>query len=348
MITSFVVVMMLIIEYINVLTRGNLNKPFRRSGWIQIISAAVLGIIPGCLGTYTAVSMYAHKIFGFPALVTTMIATSGDEAFFMFSVIPRTAIVLNLGIFLIAIATGLILYFFVKNKSLMKLPENHLKIHPDTPECICFDMKVIMNQLRHISFQRVVLISVLAVFIFLLLIGEFGHRHDFIELLPHSDHEHDHGGEWNWIQITFLIVSVLSLFIISTVNDHFIEEHLWRHIIKKHFLKIFLWTFGALFALHFLDEYLDIQEWLKVNQFGILMIAVLIGIIPQSGPHFIFVLLFAQGSIPFSILMANSIVQDGHGAIPLLAESRRSFIMMKFINILVGFIIGLSGILIGW
>lgn len=372
MITAFVVVMMLIIEYINVLTRGNLNKPFRKSGWLQIISAAFLGIIPGCLGTYTAVSMYAHKIFSFPALVTTMIATSGDEAFFMFSTIPKTAIILNVAIFFIAIATGLILYLFIKNKTLMKLPENHLQFHHDIPECNCFDSKVIRSQLTNISFQRAVLMVVLIIFIFLLIIGEFGHRHDFSELLPHDNHTHEHEdnlsgkgedntfllshdnntlehkGDWNWIRTTFLIVSLVSLFIIATVNDHFIEEHLWNHIIKKHFIKIFLWTFGALIALHFINEYIDIGEWVKTNQYMLLVIAVLIGIIPQSGPHFIFVLLFLQGSIPFSILLANSIVQDGHGAIPLLAESRKSFISMKAINILIGLIIGFLGIFLGW
>ncbi len=349
MITSFVIVMMLIIEYINVLTRGNLNKPFRRSGWLQIFSAALLGIIPGCLGSYTAVSMYAHKIFSFPALVTTMIATSGDEAFFMFSVIPETAILLNLAIFVIAIATGLILYLFIRNKSLMKLPENHLQFHHDIPACNCFDAKVIRSQLTNISFQRVVLIVFLLIFIFLLIIGEFGHRHDFAELLPHEDHSHAHDhGDWNWIRTTFLVVSVISLFIIATVNDHFIEEHLWNHIIKKHFIKIFLWTFGALIALHFLNEYIDIREWVKTNQIMLLVIAVLVGIIPQSGPHFIFVLLFLQGTIPFSILFANSIVQDGHGSIPLLAESSKSFIAMKIVNILIGLIIGFLGFFLGW
>ena len=82
--------------------------------------------------------------------------------------------------------------------------------------------------------------------------------------------------------------------------------------------------------------------------FTILLIAVLIGIIPQSGPHYIFVLMFAQGVIPFSILIANSIVQDGHGAIPLLAESKRSFVVVKFVNLIIGFLVGLIGIYAGF
>jgi len=75
---------------------------------------------------------------------------------------------------------------------------------------------------------------------------------------------------------------------------------------------------------------------------------VLVGIIPESGPHIIFITLFINGNIPFSILLANSIVQDGHGALPLFAESKRSFVLMKLINVIIGFIIGFIGIMAGY
>ena len=60
----------------------------------------------------------------------------------------------------------------------------------------------------------------------------------------------------------------------------------------------------------------------------------------RSGPHLLFVTMFSQGLLPFSILLANSIVQDGHGMLPLLAESRKDFIKVKAINMLVAFIAG--------
>ena len=82
--------------------------------------------------------------------------------------------------------------------------------------------------------------------------------------------------------------------------------------------------------------------------FIILIIALLVGIIPESGPHYLFILLFIQGTIPFSILLANSIVQDGHGALPLLADSKRSFVYIKAINFGVGLLIGGLGLLAGF
>jgi hypothetical protein len=87
-------------------------------------------------------------------------------------------------------------------------------------------------------------------------------------------------------------------------------------------------------------QYINIEEWLSNNLFIVLVISVLVGIIPESGPHLIFVTLFAQGSIPFSILIASSIAQDGHGMLPLLAESKYGFLAVKAVNIMVAFIVG--------
>jgi hypothetical protein len=55
---------------------------------LQIIIAALLGITPGCMGEFTVVSLYTHRMMGLAGLVTVMIATSGDETFVMFALFP--------------------------------------------------------------------------------------------------------------------------------------------------------------------------------------------------------------------------------------------------------------------
>lgn len=72
----------------------------------------------------------------------------------------------------------------------------------------------------------------------------------------------------------------------------------------------------------------------------VLFLACLIGLLPESGPHLIFVTLFAKGMIPISILLASSIVQDGHGMLPMLAHSRREFFIIKAINFSAGLLFG--------
>jgi hypothetical protein len=315
-----------VIEYINVLTKGRWQIILKRSVWGHYLLAAILGALPGCLGAFTVVSLFTHRLISFGALVTTMIATSGDEAFVMFSMFPVEAGLLTLILFVISILVGYATDRLMPHSDKMLISSDHeLEVH-DEDVCKCFSAKDILPQLKNISFPRALLIGMLLLFILAVLLNVFG---------PVI---------WNWKKVSFIAGALLSLFIITTVPDHFLEEHLWNHVLKKHFLRIFLWTFAALLVIHSLEGYLDIKSWIATNRLMVLFIAVLIGIIPESGPHLIFVTLFAQGSIPFSILLASSVVQDGHGALPLLALSKRAFVWVKVINLVVGLIVGLIGL----
>lgn len=326
MITAFVLMMMLIIDYLNVQSKGRWMDKLQEKPYMQLIVAAILGIIPGCLGAFTVVSLFTHRLVSFAALVTAMIATFGDEAFVMFALIPKKAILLSLIVFTVAILTGILIQLFSKYFPKKDERAFGFEYHDDNIKCNCFPKDEFLTQLKKTGWERVLLIIGLLVFSFLLLIGKLG------------------GHDWNWKRITFLIGSLLVLFIVSTVPEHFIKEHLWSHVIKKHLLRIFLWTLGAFIFIYFLEAYIDVEQWISNNLLMMLVIAVLIGIIPESGPHLLFLTLFVNGSIPFSILIASSIVQDGHGALPLLAESRKSFIYMKIINILVGLAVGFIGL----
>jgi len=343
-ITLFVLSMMLIIDYLNVLSRGTWSKKLQDSPWKQILFGTLLGILPGCLGTYTAVSLYVHNIFGMAALAATMIATSGDESFFMFSMIPETAILISVLLFVIALASGFIVHLLSKPKIIS--PQKHFDIHKNEPGCICFEKSTWITQLKHISRLRIILLLSLSV-ITAWVILNFSHLLHGLELLnsSNSPDEHHHP---EWVGITFLVVIGITFFIVLTVSDHFLKEHLVNHVIKKHFLKIFLWTFGTLIVLYYLTRFVDLDNIIRNNLFVVLLFAVLIGIIPESGPHLVFIILFAAGSIPMSILLANSIVQDGHGSLPLIAESQRSFVKIKAINVLVGLIVGGAGLFLGF
>ncbi len=323
MITSFVLMMMLLIEYINVQTKGTWQKSLKKNRLGQYILVASLGVMPGCLGAFTVVSLYSHKVVTFGALVAVMIATSGDEAFVMFSMFPESAIWINVILFFIAIIVAFIVdMFFGDKKYFMVNLDHEFEVHKQE-DCNCFSKHTIIEQLKHIIFPRALLITLFGIFLLAIFFSQLG---------PEI---------WNWKKITFTIGSIVSLFIIITVPDHFLEEHLYEHVIKKHLLKVFLWTLGALLVVHYIEHYLDITQWLQDNTVTVLALATALGIIPESGPHMVFVTMYAQGLIPFAILLASSISQDGHGSLPLLAVSTKVFIWLKVINIIIAFSIGL-------
>jgi len=330
MVTLFVLVVMLMIEYITIQTRGKWSKSLGRSGYLQIIVASLLGLVPGCLGAFTAVSLYIHRTFNFAALLTAMIATTGDEAFVMFSMFPGRALQLNIYIVLVAILTGSIYYLVFKDRSPLKSDEKEIPVHSDEPDCICYAPEMIIPQLRKITFTRALLITGGLLFM--------------LHLFTTAEFHQPNG----WEKTTYIIVTLIGLFIVTTVPDHFLTEHLWKHTIKRHIPRIFIWTLFAFLVIDVFLAYFDLDHWISSNTTIMLILALLIGLIPQSGPHIIFVTLFAGGAIPFSVLLANSIVQDGHGAIPLLAESPRSFIAMKAIKLALGIMAGVAGIILGF
>jgi len=322
MITVFVIVMMVVIEFINVQSKGSWNAYLKKSSWMQIILAAILGIFPGCLGSFAAVSLYVHNVINFAALVTVMIATSGDEIFIMFAMMPDTTLKLVAVIFVIAVISGFIINAFTKKNYMSAEHKQHDKLKNDEAVCSCYKPSLVVSQLKNISFHRSLMLIGVSIFIIFLISGDIG---------PEN---------WGWEKITFLIITSVGGFIVLTTTDHFLFDHIWKHVIKKHMLKMFLWTFGAFLLIHLLEDYIDVNQWIENNILAVLLIAVLVGVIPESGPHIVFISLFVSGTIPFSILLANSIVQDGHGAIPLLAESRKSFFLMKLANVTVGLLVG--------
>ena len=323
MITSFVFVMMLIIEYINIQTQGVWHESIQKSKWKQYFIGAFLGIIPGCLGAFTAVALFSHGIISFGAVVAAMIATSGDETFVMLAMIPQKAIIIIMILFVVGIIAGMIsdkIFSFGTGKRKFELHQEEM--------CNCFQLNQIKQQIKNLTLQRGVLILLTLLLLLSIVVGKLGPQ------------------IWDWKRITFLVLSSVSLFIVVTVPEHFLEDHLWKHVVKRHVPQIFAWTFGALLVLNILNAHLDLKQIINANQYLVLLIAALVGLIPQSGPHLIFVTFFAQGMLPFSILLASSIVQDGHGMLPMLAESRKSFLHIKLINLAVGILVGGAGLLI--
>lgn len=356
-ITTFVLGMMMMIEYINIQTRGMWSHRIQRSPFGQIILGSIMGIVPGCLGSYTMVSLYVHRVIMFPALVATMIATSGDEAFLMFSVIPGTALKLNAILLIIAIVAGFVVHFTVKNRFIGLKGHGDLPLHNRNDECHPMQFSAIRHNFQNLSFTRALLVAGTLGILIMLLSGIIDGSHHLNTLmgadfdLHHGHdhaHDHEHHSEADWIRYSLIGLFSIILLIVSIAGDHFLQEHLWQHIIKKHFHKIFLWTLGVLAAIYFVNLYVDLHSWISANIWIVLGLALVIGIIPESGPHYIFVLLFAQGALPFSILLASSIAQDGHGTLPLLAESQKSFVAVKLVNLLVAFLAGAAGILLGW
>ncbi|MCK4414563.1 MAG: arsenic efflux protein [Candidatus Eisenbacteria sp.] len=321
-ISGFVFVMLLVIEYVNVLTRGAWQQRLARNRWGQYGVAALLGATPGCLGAFMVVGMYSHRMLSVGAVVTAMIATSGDEAFVMFAMVPGKAALLSLVLLVIGIVAGVLTDVFADRRN-DECPG--LVLH-DEGQCGCFHHGQILRQLREMSPIRGALLVGLMVLVVAVISGLIG------------------PAEWNWVRVTILTATLVSLLIVSSVPEHFLKDHLWHHVARQHLPRILAWTFGALVLMHVLTEYLHLEGLIRENAWIVLLIACLVGMIPESGPHLVFLTLYVEGTVPLSILLASSIVQDGHGMLPMLAHSRRTFLEVKLVNLAVGLVVGAIGL----
>lgn len=265
---AFVMVMMSLVEALNLGADTPFFKAFRKNRIGQVGLGAMIGAIPGCVGGFAVTSLYNKGLLSFGALVAMMIASSGDEAFVMLSMFPKTAIWIILGLMCLAFVVGLIvdaLHIKVKIKEV----EGDLD-----PAC------------------------------------EHAHCHH---------HEHKHGG----------------------VKAFFVDN-IWHHVIVRHLPKVFAWTFGVLLFMAVLERYVDVSTWISDNTVLMVLLAALIGIIPESGPHLIFVTLYASGILPLPVLLASCISQDGHSGLALLAENKRSFFAGKLVNVIIAIAVGLT------
>ncbi|MEA3432091.1 MAG: putative manganese transporter, partial [candidate division WOR-3 bacterium] len=196
-----------------------------------------------------------------------------------------------------------------------------LTVHYDEAECHCFEPAA-LKKFPGLCIPRYVTLAFLVSLILLTGLGIAGPQ------------------IWNWQRVTLFSLLIITTFIVATVPDHYLKEHIWKHIMKNHLWKVFLWTFFAILFIEVGLHYWNLERFVREHMVWVLLISALISIIPESGPHLIFVMMFAEGLIPFSVILTSSIIQDGHGMLPLLSYTVRDSVLIKIFNLIIGLSIG--------
>ena len=272
-ITLLIFGLMIIIELLVLKYKDKVIKIIKYNKISKYIVPSFFGIIPGCIGTFAMDSLYMAGLLGFGGITAVMIATSGDEAFLLISMVAAGEIPLLTVVYLTV---------------------------------ILFAMGIIGGKLADLFIKK--------------------YKIKFCEkcgIINHGDKEFKF--------------------------KHFIKEHIYKHIIKKHIWRVFIWLFAAISIIGIIQANIG-QEitFSGANLFYVLIIASLIGLLPISGPNVFFIVMFSKGMIPFSVLLANSIIQDGHGLLPIMGFSMKDTIKIKLFNFVFGFIVGLILLLVGF
>ncbi len=270
-ITLIIFVLMVVVEILILKFQDKIIDFVRKNRFVSYVISSFFGIIPGCVGTFAMDSLYMSGLLGFGGIIAVMIATSGDEAFLMMSMVAKGEIAFMTLLSLVAIlfALGVIGAFiadFFRRKTKMSF---------------CTKCKIVHH--KKVEFKL----------------------------------------------------------------DHFIKEHLINHILKKHIWKIFLWIFMSLFIIGLVQDMI-VLDFSGRTMFFVLIIASLVGLLPISGPNIFLVVMFSKGLIPFSVLLANSIIQDGHGLLPIMGFSMDDAVKIKLFNLVFGLAVGVILLFVGF
>ncbi|MDQ7785007.1 MAG: putative manganese transporter [Desulfomonilaceae bacterium] len=330
LISFLVFAMMLLTDFVDHAGRQRITAAIQGGCLRQYTLASFLGSTPGCLGAFMNVSLYLHGIISFGAIVGGMIATSGDEAFVMLVQFPKAALVLFAllfvcGIFFAWVADKMVLLFHLTPSAYCAKQQcgycrssRYEKNHVGR----MFSSAGIIDNFRRPSLARLFAVTLAAGLPCLIILGKIG---------PPS---------WDWKRIIFTTVGLCALFIVLSCSEHYLRDHIWNHIIKAHLFRVFLWTFGALLFFNTGLAYWNLNAVVDRHPGLVLIFAAIVGLIPESGPHLIFVMMYAQGLIPFSVLFTASFVQDGHGMLPVLSFSIGDYLLIKGLNLVFGLALG--------
>ncbi len=344
MITSLVFVMMAAIELMSVLTDGKAALAMKGKALRQVVLSSFLGATPGCAGAYLVDTMYSRGIVSLGAVTAALLSTAGDEAFLMLALFPATALLLFGGLFVVGVVGGPLTDWVLRLTGYRGSACCTLATLHDED----LDPRTTGQGWRPLHLRtgatgpRVALFLILLLLLVVVLAGAFAQAHP-------STVAHAAGTHESFIERAILItVLILGIGLVALAPDHYIREHLWHHLFLHHIPRIFGWTAGALITVHLLMVHSSLHTLVASHGVLLLLGASVLGLIPISGPHMIVVTLFATGQAPLSILVANSIVQDGHGLLPLLGISVRDAVVAKAFNFVIGLAIGATLMAMGF
>lgn len=378
-VTVFVGSVLLLFGYINYKLSGKLVDKIEESKDTQVIIGALLGLTPGCGGAIFVMPLFPAGIVSFGTVVATLIATMGDSAFVIMTVMPFHYILVSILSFIVAVITGYVIDHFKFGENLVGDMANKKRAKAMA--------KLLHNELDHTTAPET----------------HVGHKEgdaiDYIlhhSIKGHQDHDslgykftHGSYGVY-WVVIALgLVLGILDLFqvdlnalvipnlgtifgvvgtllsiIMMIMGNKFIQDdtHEEAELKLLNFKETIIhnaqetafvgtWVFVAYLAYELFilalgkGNYLAgegiVYAFLGKTGLTAVIIGALIGIIPGCGPQIIFVILFTRGLVPFAALLANAISQDGDALFPLIAIDKKSALWATVWNTIPALLVGI-------
>ncbi|MGL4388581.1 MAG: putative manganese transporter [Brevinema sp.] len=360
---SFVAITLLIFGYINFVSGGRIITIIQEKKKFQVLFGSLLGLTPGCGGAILIMPLFLKGQITFGTVVATLVATMGDAAFVLLTTLPKDFLIISLISLIAALITGYTIDFFGIGAKHTPVSEKTLSYNKmfqqeqtkfidqtiSTPILISKFQSAVYFFRHHIAFVIFWTFALLSLPLGIMNLLQIDFNNDFpIKNLGII------GVFGTIFSIIYSIITkkILCDDILPEIKSkqNSLHETLIHNAEETAF--VVMWVFFALFFYEIFATYLHGQEFIDfiISKNGYLGVigGVLIGLIPGCGPHIILTTLYIQEVIPFSVLIANAISNDGDALFPLLVMDKKYAFFASIYSTIPALIIGTTAYLLGF
>ncbi|WP_085298853.1 putative manganese transporter [Cognaticolwellia mytili] len=297
------------ISHLYVNSKGE-KKPFR-----EIVTASLMGILPGCGGAIVVITQYVSGRMSFGAVAAVLTSTMGDAAFLLLAAEPVT----GLGIVVLCFFVGI-----VSGSAVNRIHgPDFLRNTITQPQTKAGVGEVKATRSKRLKFQGLLWqwLMIPGAVIGLLIAGQV----DIVALFNTSEAVIQGIGAAITLGFIFLWAATREV----TSYESIVSEDK-KNRQSKVFQKVAVdtnfvtsWVVVAFLLFELVMLYGDFKIENLFLRFGSIapLAGVLIGMIPGCGPQIITTSLYLSGAIPLSAQIGNAISNDGDALFPAIALS---------------------------
>ncbi|WP_254532013.1 putative manganese transporter [Natrinema gelatinilyticum] len=370
-VSAFVAMTVLAFGLLQYKTGGAVIGAIEDNERLQVLFGGFLGLTPGCGGAIVVMPLYVRGTVSFGTVVATLGATAGDSAFVILALAPEAALYAYAIAFAASVTTGYLvdsigLGVGRVDAAVAKLspamtdggtvvdggirpnpahdysgptPTHAHASGPDRRSRVLTPL----SHLVHVAWWGTAIAGLLFGTIYLLR----GGPEVALTLGVGFD---------GLFTVVGIVGAVLSLYLYA-VGRHYVGEGsiarardsfrsaydtLTHAAMETSFVTV--WVLAAFLVYEYAVLFTGVNVATIAAAAGVLapIGGAAVGLIPGCGPQILLASVYAEGSLPFSALTANSIAQDGDALFPLLAVDARAAVVATVYNFLPAVVVGVA------
>ncbi len=375
----YVGALLLVFSYVNYKTTGRFVAAIARNRAWQPVIGALMGIVPGCGGSIFVMPLYVRGVVSFGTVCATLTATTGDSAWVMISRAPTSALWVNLITFAIGVVTGYVVDLLGLGRRAPGLSDDEVAAETEAaaertspPPCpaeegepgtLCptrghlghragdeVERKLhSQSGMAHPGWQGTVIHRAYLVWWGVAVVGfvvsVLGLAQVDLNALLVPGFARGVGLAGALVCLTWFLLSQHFL-----GDDSHEEQEEKLSSVRELFVHnadetsfVVWWVFVAYLTYNVFMTVsgVDLQALVAAAGVWPVLVGVAVGLIPGCGPQVLLVTLYTQGVVPFSVVLANAVSQDGDALFPLIALEPRSAIKASVVTTVPALVVGL-------